>query len=299
MKAMTRRVFLSAAPAALAQANGTEFQIGCMTLPYSSFEWARALRGIRSAGYKFVAWGTTHTGAAGNRYPVLALDAPEARARELAAQCKDEGLASVMMFSTVMLEAPAAADGHKRRIAHAAAAGIPYLLTFGKTEKGAYENVIRCLKETAPAARAAGVTILIKQHGGNTATGQDCARILDEVGDAAVKICYDAGNVLDYENHDPIPDIRKCWPGVRAFAIKDHRNWPKDEDCGPGFGEIDHYRLLEPALKLGLKVPLVCENIFEPLVPRPTSPEGVDALAHRARLYLETVTAGLKRMGSL
>ena len=42
-------------------------------------------------------------------------------------------------------------------------------------------------------------------------------------------MCYDAGNVLDYENHDPIPDIQACWRDVRAFAIKDHRNYPKDE----------------------------------------------------------------------
>ena len=35
---------------------------------------------------------------------------------------------------------------------------------------------------------------------------------------------------------------------VRAFAIKDHRNTPKDEGCGPGYGEIVHYKLLMPGL---------------------------------------------------
>jgi len=99
--------------------------------------------------------------------------------------------------------------------------------------------------------------------------------------------------VLDYENRDPIADIQTCYRQVRAFAIKDHRNTPKDEDCGPGFGEIDHYKLLLPVLKLGYTMPLACENIFEPLVPRPAKADGVDALAKRAREYLETVLRGL------
>ena len=135
---------------------------------------------------------------------------------------------------------------------------------------------------------------MIKQHGGNSATGQACSSILAEVGEPAIRMCYDAGNVLDYENQDPIPDIRACWRDVRAFAIKDHRNTPKDQDCGPGFGEIDHYKLLKPVMRTGLTMPLAFENIFEPLAPRPAAPEGVDALARRAREYLESVLRGLE-----
>ena len=37
----------------------TRFQISCMTLPYSRFPLARALQGLRTAGYAHVAWGTT------------------------------------------------------------------------------------------------------------------------------------------------------------------------------------------------------------------------------------------------
>jgi sugar phosphate isomerase/epimerase len=184
-------------------------------------------------------------------------------------------------------------DPHLRRIEQAAAAGIPFLLTFGRTEPGQYENVIRNLKRMAPRAQAAGVTVVIKQHGGNSGTGQACLRILKETGEPGIRICYDAGNVLDYENQDPIADVRTCWQEIRAFAIKDHRNWPKDEDCRPGFGEIDHYRLLQPVVRTGLTIPLACENIFEPLLPRPDAAEGVDALARRAREYVDAVVRGL------
>ncbi len=279
---------LPAALAAAAQPAPTRFQLACMTLPYSAFPLERALTGIRAAGYDYVAWGVQH-----EKRPLLAVDAAPAEAARLARRCGDIGLKPVMMFSTVHLEAANALDAHRRRIAQAAAAGIPFLLTFGKTGKGEYETFVANLRAMAEEARAARVMIVIKQHGGNTATGADCARIVREVASDAVRICYDAGNVLDYENHDPIADIATCAGDIRAFAIKDHRNFPKDEDCGPGFGEIDHYKLLRPVMRTGLEMPLAFENIFEPLVPRPATPEGVDALARRSREYIESVLRGL------
>jgi sugar phosphate isomerase/epimerase len=297
---MTRRMFagaLGAAPLMQAQENRTVFQMACMTLPYAPFPFARALEGIRTAGFQHVAWGLTHPDGAGMRTMLLDVKAGVGAARELSKQSKDAGLTPVMMFSNVMLEAADAVDGHLRRIEQAAEAGIPYLLTFGRTAPGQYENAISCLKQIAPKARAAGVLVVIKQHGGNTATGADCSRIIREVGDEGVRMCYDAGNVLDYESHDPIADIKTCWQDIRAFAMKDHRNWPKDEDCGPGFGEIDHYRLLATVMRTGRVMPMVFENIFEPLKPRPQLADEVDALARRSREFVESVIAGLRARG--
>ena len=138
--------------------------------------------------------------------------------------------------------------------------------------------------------------IVVKQHGGETGTGAVCAEITREVNDAGIKVNYDAGNVMDYLKLDPLPDIRKCVDEVRSFCIKDHRRFSKekDQDCGPGFGEIDHYKLLDPVAFTGLTMPLCCENIFAPFVPRPTKPEDVDTLAKRAREFLEVVLQGLQ-----
>ena len=297
---ISRRAILGAPltlAAAQAVATPTRFQLACMTLPYSDFPLEKALQGIKRSGFAHVAWGTSHLEASGMK-PVMAIDAPAAEAGRLAGRCRNMGLEPVMMFSTLNLEAANAVDGHTRRIDQAAAAKIPFLLTFGKTSPGQYEAFVRSLVELAPRAKAAGVMIVIKQHGGNTATGAQCARIVKEVGHDSVKICYDAGNVMDYENHDPIVDIQSCWRDIRAFNIKDHRNTPKDQDCGPGFGEIDHYKLFAPVLNTGLTIPLTFENISEPLLPRPVSIEGMDALAVRARLYIDTVLRGLQNGGA-
>ena len=161
------------------------------------------------------------------------------------------------------------------------------------TEGGNREVWVDRFKQLGPIARDHGTLLVVKQHGGSTGTGEACAEIVREVNDPGIMVNYDAGNVMDYLNLDPIPDIKKCRDALHSLCIKDHRNWPKDQDCGPGFGEIDHYRLLHEIAFLGRKMPLCCENIFAPLVPRPSKPEGVDALAKRARVFLETVIAGL------
>lgn len=272
----------------------TKFQIACMTLPYAPFPLQRALTGIKSAGYDFVAWGTSHQeNADGKRTPVMPEDATPAKAKELATRCRDLGLEPLMMFSTIYPEADRGLEVLTNRLRQAGAAGVPQVLTFGHTKGGNRKLWIERFKQLGPIARDQGVLLVVKQHGGSTGTGQACAEIVHEVDDAGVRVNYDAGNVMDYLNVDPIPDIQKCADVVHSFCMKDHRNWPQDQDCGPGFGEIDHYRLLHPVAFTGRTMPLCCENIFAPLVPRPTRPEGVDDLARRVREFLETVVAGV------
>jgi len=288
--------FFPASPALAAErGKPTQFQIACMTLPYGQFPLQRALSGIKAAGYEYVAWGTRHVETpGGNPVPVMPADASPAKAKELAGRCRDMGLEPLMMFSTVYPEASDGLEILTNRVKQAAAAGIPQVLTFGHTEGGNAKLWIERFKRLAPVARDHGVMLVVKQHGGSTGTGEACAKIIREVDEPAIMVNFDAGNVMDYLDLDPIPDIRKCADVVRSFCIKDHRNWPEDQDCGPGFGEIDHYRLLDPVAFTGLKMPLCCENIFAPLVPRPDNPEGVDDLARRARVFLETVVAGLQ-----
>ena len=296
---MNRRAFLATTATALAtpvagqEKQPTRFQIACMTLPYSRFPLARALAGISAAGYQFVAWGTTHK-EDGKDTPVLAPDAAPEKAKELAKRCRDMGIEPVLMFSTIYPEHKDAPAVLKQRILQASAAGVPQVLTFGHTKGGNRKLWVERLTALGPVGKDANVTLVVKQHGGETGTGEACAAITREVNHPNIKVNYDAGNVLDYLDKDPIPDIKTCADEVRSFCIKDHRNWPKDEDCGPGFGEIDHYRLLHPVAFTGRTMPLACENIFAPLLPRPDTPEGIDALARRAREFLEVVAAGLQ-----
>ena len=44
--------------------------------------------------------------------------------------------------------------------------------------------------------------------------------IVREVNDAGIKVNYDAGNVMDYLDVDPIPDLGTSVEEVRSFCIK-------------------------------------------------------------------------------
>lgn len=268
----------------------TRFLIACMTLPYSRFPLQRALTGIKGAGYSYVAWGTSHH----EEGPVMPVDASPTKAKELGKRCRDLGLEPVMMFAIVYPEAKNGLEALTRRIKQAAAAGIGQVLTFGHTRGGNRKLWLERFKALGPIARDHDVLLVVKQHGGSTGTGAACAEIIREVNDPGIRVNYDAGNVMDYLDLDPLPDIRKCADVVRSFCIKDHRRFPKKGDCGPGFGEIDHYKLLAPVAFTGLTMPLCCENIFVPVLPRPVKAVGVDALARRAREFLEVVTKGLQ-----
>ena len=91
---------------------------------------------------------------------------------------------------------------------------------------------------------------------------------------------------------NPLDDIQTCAELIRSFCIKDHRMFPVDQDCGPGFGEIDHYRLLHTWPSPGVRCRCAART-FRLRKFRPTKPEEIDALARRAREFLEMVVHGL------
>src|SRR2546428_4922842 len=61
----------------------TKFHIACMTLPYSQYPLARALSGIKSAGFEYVALYTSHKEPGETKaVPVMPPEGPLSRAKE-------------------------------------------------------------------------------------------------------------------------------------------------------------------------------------------------------------------------
>jgi len=271
----------------------TRFLIACNTSSYSKFPLVRALQGIAGAGFQYVAWGNTHLDNGAGEVPLLAVDAEIVRAKELGQLCRDMKLTPVMLQSLVAPEQKEAVKLLTHRILQAQAAGIPQVVTFGQTRGGNRPVWIERLKQLGPVAKDHNVTLVIRPNGGETGSGRVCGEIVREVDHPQIMVNYSAGLVLDALNIDPIPDLKTCAASVRSMSIKDHRKAPRSEDCGPGLGEIDHYKLLAHVAYTGLEIPLSCDYLFAPLVPRPTKADEIDALARRAREYLELVIAGL------
>ncbi|MEK6234672.1 MAG: sugar phosphate isomerase/epimerase, partial [Planctomycetales bacterium] len=282
-----------AAPAAAAE-KPTDFVIACATLPYSRFPLIRALQGIAKAGFHHVAWGVSHLESTGQRVPVLPSEAPVQEAKQLAQRCRDLGLAPVLLFSDVSPEHPDAVNLLGNRILQAAAGGISQVVAVSQNAKLNRPLWLQRLKELAKLAADNEVSLVIKPGAGETGSGRACAELVQQIGSPNVRVNYDAGTVMGSLNIDPIPDLKTCFDAVDSFTIKDHRNVPRREHCGPGLGEIDHYKLLGLVSHTGKTIPLCCDNVYAPLLPPPKTPEEVDELAARARNYLELVTAGLQ-----
>ncbi|MBW3540173.1 MAG: hypothetical protein KY476_07880 [Planctomycetes bacterium] len=149
--ARTAMASAAAENAQAAERKATDFQIACMTLPYSQFPLQRALEGIEAAGYRYVAWGTTHQ-EGGERVPVMPTDAPPERAAELGKRCRNAGLEPLMMFSTVYPEAANGLEVLTQRIRQASA-GIGQVLTFGHTSGGNRAVWVERFKKLGPIGR--------------------------------------------------------------------------------------------------------------------------------------------------
>ena len=67
-----------------------------------------------------------------------------------------------------------------------------------------------------------------------------------------------------------------------------------DQDCGPGLARSTTTACCSRSRSPAETMPLCCENISAPRLPRPTTPEGVDALARRAHEFLDLVIRGIQ-----
>lgn len=283
------------------------FRLGCMTLPYAKQPFARALEGIARAGYGAVALWPVHEGNA-------AFD-PErpGEAARLAAQLRRHGLQPVMLVGTQYLEPAQPLARAERALAFAAEAGIPEVLTLGVWGYRRFPDeplssaemapkhaaFVERLRALAPTAARLGVTITLKPHTGDTATGPILANTLVEIDSPQVCASYDPGNVRFYEGVAPEEDIEPLLasgpssaPRLFSLIAKDHRGARAEADFPiPGEGEIDFARLFARLREAGYSGPVVVERA-DGRDRAPLAPEELDRRLERARVNLERLIAG-------
>jgi sugar phosphate isomerase/epimerase len=286
---------LAALPARAAEAS---YQLGCQTLPYRAHPMARALEGIRKAGYRYVMPYSTHQGQAVFT-PSLA---PAARA-ELRRQIRDAGLEPFMSFVGLAAEVRAP-EGFKTYLGEldlAAEFGIRtvvgvgpwYYTKFPTVPKRARDWEKECdayyaaLERALRHAESLGVTITLKPHTGITATAKACLEVVKRVVSDRLKICWDAGNVSFYEGIHPDPDLPELAPQVKAVCIKDHLGGRAEANFPvPGSGQIDHDLMFRLLFGAGFRGPLGVERVDGKEDASKMPPELIDQRIAAARSYL-------------
>ncbi len=275
----SRRTFLKTA-AALAGAAAVplsgqaeeSYQLGCQTLPYRGLPLARAVEGIRKAGYKYVMPYYVHAGK-----PVFS---PENSPSELAEERRmfsDSGLVPFCRFAglTAGPETPKGLDAYRKELDLCADFGIRTVVGIGPWYYDKFPTVPKrdrdwqkeiaafyaAMEQVVRHAESARVTITMKPHTGVTANAKACMEVVKRLPSERLKICWDAGNVSFYEGINPDPDLPDLAPDVRAVCIKDHKGLRGDANFPtPGTGQIDHDLMFRILCGAGFRGPIAVER---------------------------------------
>lgn len=270
--------------------------IGAHTLPYRPVSLQRALEGIASAGFTSLGLWRDHEGR-----PLLPSPPTPGAIAELRKTIDSAGLTPVALFagSDSMRDRHALLDD--LRVCSGLGIGLlqaagPWPLDKDRKRKpemqwyGEVEHFLSHLHLAAREAEQAGVTVVLKPHGGVTGTGRDLVSLLHRVDSPWVRACWDAGNVRFYEGLDSEDDLEQSGvaPLVKSVCIKDHLGPAGDPRFPiPGEGDVDHPRMLRTLVAAGFDGPLLVERVDQPDL------ETTDAALARACRYLQSTMSAV------
>ncbi len=304
----SRRTFLKTA-AALAGAAYVPFpgraeesyQLGCQTLPYRGLPLARAVEGIRKAGYKYVMPYYVHAGKT-----VFSPENSQSELAEVRRMFSDAGLVPFCRFAglTAGPETPKGLDAYRKELDLCADFGIRTAVGIGpwyydkfptvpKRDRDWQKEVAAFyagMEQVVRHAESVGVTIAMKPHTGITANAKACMDVVKRLPSERLKVCWDAGNVSFYEGIHPDPDLPDLAPDVKAVCIKDHKGLRGDANFPtPGTGQIDHDLMFRILCGAGFGGPIAVERADGTEDSGKMPPEVIDEHMAAARTFLAPI----------
>lgn len=277
-----------------------EAQIGCLTLPYSEFDFDRALTGLVAAGYDYIGFGTPHQGD-----PFPDPEADDEQIKALAVRIRKSGIEPLTFISGAHLDDEEAVEEYKRKLKMAHIMEMPYMISWGPWEYEEWPDTciapeiwdkitndwFEKMDEIARYAHDLHVQITLKPHTGVTAHAERINEALARIDSPAVSACYDAGNVAFYEGIDPAEDIVKCAEHVDSMCIKDHSGPRANPQFPPpGEGDVDFESMMATLADHGFNGPLMVERFEGEYAKTDMTADFIDQRAEDARKYLESIT---------
>lgn len=232
--------------------------LGCTTRPYASLSFAEACARIADAGYSDVAvFGRDVVHSQSTRENV-------SQARQIAA---DAGLNPSMLLGHVQLDlgVQAAVDDYCALIDRAALLGATWLLDCGTAQEALYADYVTVMRQAAPHAQAAEITITLKPHGGITLTTADLIDVYRQVDHPGFGLCYDPGNIIYYTRGEERPEthVSEVAPLIATGIVKDCilNDGEPDVLVTPGEGLVDFATVLSALVAGGFDGPLYVECV--------------------------------------
>jgi sugar phosphate isomerase/epimerase len=261
------------------------WQIGCYTRPWDKYDYRVALDAIAEAGYRYVGLMTTK----GPGGLVISVETSPEEAARVAQEVKKRGLKVASIYGgdiPVAKSLEAGVEGLRKLIDNCAVCGATNLLMGGIGSKELYEPYYKAIAECCDYAAGKGMGISVKPHGGLNATGPQCRKTIEFVGNKNFRIWYDPGNIFYYSDGklNPVDDAPTVDGLVVGMSIKDFKP-PKEVLVTPGTGLVDFPAVFAKLKAGGFKSgPLIVECL------EPGDLEHTMEEAKKARRFLENLT---------
>jgi len=190
----------------------------------------------------------------------LTYDATDAQIAEMEEMAEDAGVTVVALaggnnFAAADLQAEI--DKVKRQIDMTAAAGAQVLRIFAGWVGAAgfndetFATISEALQTVGEHAEDAGVLVAVENHGGVTATGAQCLRLLEPVTSPAVGLNYDPAN-FRHATEDALAALLVTCDRVNYSHWKDvHYVDGEPEYCAVGEGVIDWQPIVDHLIASG------------------------------------------------
>ena len=263
------------------------WQIACYTRPWASYDYNVAFDAVAEAGFKYIGF----TGIKSKTRRVIAPATSLEESQKMGLEAKKRGLEIPNVYGGRLSSdksVEAGIDSLRRLIDNCAAAGAWSAMVSSLGNEKTYHQHIKAIAECCDYAAEKGVAIVLKPHGGLTATGELLRKAVKRVGHESFTVMYDPGNIYYYSNGqiDPVKEAAVLDGLVTGMSIKDYKH-PKNVALTPGTGQVDFPALMARLGKGGFTHgPLIVETLL---------PGDLDHLlgeAKKARRFVEKLVAG-------
>jgi sugar phosphate isomerase/epimerase len=137
--------------------------------------------------------------------------------------------------------------------------GVQFLLTMGADAPEAFDHFYQAMNAAAAYAEDHGMQIVMKPHGGLSATADEMLRTIERVGHDNFRLWYDAGNVIHYTGGDPVADVARVAEYVTGFCAKDCAEQGGDVMLQFGEGSVDFRGVFAILKAAGFSGPVMVE----------------------------------------
>ena len=210
-------------------------QLGCFSRPWTKYALEVSMEGTAQAGFKNFGFMTAGDG------PPLPPNASEDQVANLASLLEKYNLKNLENYTSIPWgdEAVARSALHSY-VDNSHTLGARFMHNSGTNDEGLYDQFLQLMEEAAEYAKSEGIVVMMKPHGGVTATARGLVALMKRVQSDNLKVFYDPGNVLFYTGERPEDDFEELAPYVAGMSIKDETGGVKGSvDVTPGDGDVD------------------------------------------------------------